>query len=437
MKSSTAYANWSKEDLITRILDLEASSPPKPSPKQKPLSKPFNFAAHPKRKIALRFCYSGWEYGGLAFQQTETPLPTVENVLFNALVKTRLVDEDAGFEGCGWERCGRTDKGVSGAGQVVSLWARSALGTVEPPKKEILSVEYSGPEGDFDTLDVEHIPHTVVPKSKELQYVSMINRVLPPTIRVLAWSPVSPDFSARFACKYRHYKYFFHSRGLDIGRMQDSADRLVGEHDFRNLCKLDPARQITTFRRRILHAGISPAGDGMYVFDLMGTAFLYNQVRQIVAILFLVGSGLEMPQVMSALLNVDKNNPYPPFREGEEAPPIVDTKPEYTLADALPLVIWDCVYDESDVQWQTGEEEEGGLYRQMRSIHERSMVHTTLDAYFLETTSKHHEAGVERMTSIPLGAGTYQRIGKYIPLLERRRMDSVEQVNSRWLARKM
>ncbi|OJA14517.1 hypothetical protein AZE42_14105, partial [Rhizopogon vesiculosus] len=75
--------------------------------------------------------------------------------------------------------------------------------------------------------------------------------------------------------------------------MQSAATRLIGEHDFRNLCKLDPGKQITNFRRCVMRAQINPVdsdGDGenqVYVFDLMGSAFLYHQVRHIMAVLFL------------------------------------------------------------------------------------------------------------------------------------------------------
>jgi tRNA pseudouridine38/39 synthase len=410
----------------------------------------------------------------MAFQQGFTPLPTVEGVLFDALAQTKLIDGDEGFDGCEWERCGRTDRGVSGAGQVVSLWVRSALEDSSPvgPEPESKSKvlpdidgQDSGLGDDFGALDVgEEAASTAKATSsvvarKELRYIFMLNRVLPPTIRVLAWSPVSPTFSARFGCKYRHYKYFFHSRGLDISRMQDSADRLVGEHDFRNLCKLDPAKQISNFKRKILRAQISPASpvglnNGVYVFDLVGTAFLYNQVRHIVAVLFLVGTGLEPPQIMSALLNVDKENPYPPFKDGEDAPMIVDRKPEYQMADGLPLVLWDCAYNESDIQWRVddvddkgdGQQQNGGdLYRQLSSIHERSVIHTTLDEYFLETAAKHHlppplmfplgtsgKTKNGRTLSLPLGGGTFQRTSKYIPLLQRKRMEDVHVVNSKW-----
>jgi len=516
MTDTSKYANWTREDLLVRVLDLESSllpgdgtgsrmtttqSPPlsltrspsqgsQPTPgllrgkpvtrisasgpenprrstkskakaKEKDLSeqKPFDFSLHPRRKIALRFTYAGWEYGGLAYQAGPTPLPTVEGVLFDALVQTRLIDGTKGFEGCKWERCGRTDRGVSGAGNVISLWVRSAL-----PQDTTHERDADGASSSSNSQDTPNV-------MKELRYISVLNRVLPPTIRVVAWSPVTPTFSSRFACKYRHYKYFFHSRNLDVPRMQDAASRLLGEHDFRNLCKMDASKQITNFRRTILQATISPARledkadlDGVWVFDLKGTAFLYNQVRHIVAVLFLIGAGLERPSLMTALVNVDKENPYPAFKEGEPTPPVVDRKPEYQMADGLPLVLWDCVYSDEDVRWQIDEGDGetggasggGGVYRQLRSIHERSTIYSALDAYFLESASKHHPAPMNPfplainssgsggiavpddpgILQIPLGGGTHQRTSRYVPVLSRKRLEDVFAVNERWKAGK-
>ncbi|KAJ3518578.1 hypothetical protein NM688_g9418 [Phlebia brevispora] len=140
MHSSAAnLSDWSKEHLIAYIRKLEASNqkllksrnpPHVQPPHQRPRiqnQKPFDFAKHPRRKIALKFLYDGSHYSGLAAQNDVTPLPTVEEVLWGALTFTRLVDAKGGFEGAGWEKCGRTDAGVSSAGQVVSFWIRSAL----------------------------------------------------------------------------------------------------------------------------------------------------------------------------------------------------------------------------------------------------------------------------------------------------------------------
>ncbi|RTG88083.1 uncharacterized protein DC041_0002031 [Schistosoma bovis] len=57
-----------------------------------------------------------------------------------------------------------------------------------------------------------------------MDYVSALNRNLPRDIRVLAWSPVSPDFSARFMCCKRSYEYYFPESGLDIKVVDDMLD---------------------------------------------------------------------------------------------------------------------------------------------------------------------------------------------------------------------
>ena len=320
------YEGWTREELIARLTKLER--PKHPTRNSHLPQKTFDFSKYPRRKIALKFCYSGWEYNGLASQSDPTPLPTVEQVLFDAFAHTRLVDPDGGFEGCEWERCGRTDRGVSAAGQVVSLFVRSALSGGDEAevktedKRPDVSVDSGAASSEFPAFGtdlnlmgnlVESLaaPEASLRSSKskcELAFVAILNRMLPPTIRVLAWSPVSPDFSARFSCQRRHYKYFFSPRGLDLSLMRNAAARLIGEHDFRNLCKLDPAKQITNFKRTILHASITHVSstdneedESIYVFDLLGTAFLYHQVRHIMAVLFLVGTGLEHPSVISSL----------------------------------------------------------------------------------------------------------------------------------------
>ncbi|KAI0920454.1 hypothetical protein AcV5_010182 [Taiwanofungus camphoratus] len=500
MTSPETYATWTREELVARLMQLDRPHPIANSnqPRQQ---KPFDFAAYPRRKIALKFSYNGSEYSGLEFQKTPTNLPTVEGVLYDALVHTRLIDPDGGFEGCGWEKCGRTDRGVSAAGQVISLWVRSAFGAregaVEMPKKlakgteepktvqienEVLKSQTvqvtddgtgdsPGLEGDFGLMGDWDEPPTnaALPPPKpeiEFRYVSWLNNILPPTIRVIAWSPVSADFSARFSCRYRHYKYFFSPHGLDVSAMQDAARRLVGEHDFRNLCKIDASKQLTTFVRRIISAQISRVGsaddEDLCVLDLIGTAFLYNQVRHIMAVLFLVGTRLEHPSVINALLNVDPAHPLP-SPKGEEAPLVVTSKPEYQMADPLPLMLWECGYDES-LRWRVDSETESAcnpdahssmshrdlannLYHGVQSLYERSVIHTTLDKHFLRAVGEYHrpppqhfplgEPGTEpiprgAVLSTPLGAGTYRRGANYVPLLKRPRMDLAEVVNERW-----
>ncbi|EJD34883.1 pseudouridine synthase, partial [Auricularia subglabra TFB-10046 SS5] len=400
------YQGWTRDELVARLHKLEMEKDSRTRAKRAETLKAwkgendFDFSKCYRRKIALKFCYDGWEYNGLASQGEPTALPTVEAVLQEALYKKRLIDPNAGPAGCDWDRCGRTDKGVSAASQVVSLWIRTA--------------------------------------KKEFPYVSMLNRVLPPSLRILAWAPVADTFSARFNCRYRHYKYFFSPDGIDLARMRAGAALLLGEHDFRNLCKLDAAKQISNFRRRIDRADISEVegtGGALYVFDLIGTAFLWHQVRHIMAVLFMVGSGAEPVELMRALLNVD----------GADAEvETVDRKPEYQMADGLPLVLWDCAYDPADVPWvqdvdededtNTDANEPSRLLDQMSGIHTRSLIQATMHKHFLDTARRYRITGAKNPNCVDvlLGAGHVKTLSRYQPVLQRKRLENVEVLNERW-----
>lgn len=88
-------------------------APPAPGKSRKRQQRPFDFSAHSRRHVALRIAYLGWGYQGFASQEN-TP-NTIEEKLFEALKKTRLVDDR---QTSNYHRCGRTDKGVSAFGQV-------------------------------------------------------------------------------------------------------------------------------------------------------------------------------------------------------------------------------------------------------------------------------------------------------------------------------
>lgn len=165
-------------------------------------------------------------------------------------------------------------------------------------------------------------------KSKEeLCYTHILNRVLPPDIRVLAWSPVEPDFSARFSCLRRTYRYFFPCADLDVALMHAAAQRYVGTHDFRNLCKMDVANGVINFQRTILSAQVMWVDRGaetglrdpfrLCQFEVTGQAFLYHQVRCMMAILFLIGQRMESPEIIDELLDVEKNPRKPQYRYGQ------------------------------------------------------------------------------------------------------------------------
>lgn len=164
----------------------------------------------------------------------------------------------------------------------------------------------------------------------EIHYCDALNRVLPPYIRVVAWQPLyNPEFSSRFDCRERVYRYFFPRSNLNIDAMQQACKYLIGIHDFRNLCKMDVGNGVITFERELRDVRVvesfrtnserSPYD--MYYVELIGKAFLWHQVRAIMAILLLVGQNDEKPEIIKELLDV-KRHP---------------RTPQYSLAADFPL----------------------------------------------------------------------------------------------------
>ncbi|KAK6525572.1 hypothetical protein TWF281_010629 [Arthrobotrys megalospora] len=517
---NTDYTNWTQEALISRIHQLESSLETLSIPEikqplnilPKPPAKPdFDFSRYTSRLIALKFAYIGGPYQGLEYHfGGDTPLPTVEEKLFEGLLKARLVPPrtyynhdgsvdttqvftnttNGGIDDIGkwidlerWEytKCGRTDRGVSAFGQVVGVRVRS--NRPKTRKEEILG----------ENALVEDAENTMAPKSpieppqddetpefddkNELPYVTILNRLLPPTIRVLAWCPNPPEnFSARFNCQARTYHYFFtnppapHSPGepprlLDIDTMKTAAKYYEGLHDFRNLCKIDASKQITNFKRRVEEADIVKVGaitpvfsaapyepsEGMlerrpemYYFKLTGSAFLWHQVRHMVAVLFLVGQQLERPEVVRDLLDVQN----------------IPTKPFYNMADDRPLVLWDCIFDEKEVKWvypevnrakqNSREDVIGTLWELWHNSNMDAMLSGGLLAMVYGQQEIHRKGPAERngdlevvkkkkgrdSTFIVDGSPMQTSFGKYIEITKRGRMESVEVINRKFAARK-
>ncbi|WWD16979.1 tRNA pseudouridine(38-40) synthase [Kwoniella shandongensis] len=434
--------------------------------------KPFHFPSHPTRHIALLVAYHGWPYSGLALQPPLSPdapiVQTVESELLVALEKTRLIEGGKGWEGCGYSRCGRTDRGVSGEGQVVNLWVRSARrpgdgganldgegGWKEaeepvPPKPKPTEEEDAEGEGEGEG---EGEPSTKMTQAKptpvEYPYPKLLNSVLPHSIRILAWSPLSRPFDSRFSCTHRHYRYAFHLRPtptsppLDLDLMRDGASRLIGEYDHRNFCKLDGSKQIENHKRTVLKAYFEPSPEfpDMIIFNLIGTAFLWHQVRHIIAMLFLIGSKLETPNIVSDLLDVEK---YP-------------SKPNYMMGHPLPLTLHHCGYpDEAGLDWRFGgydgpysslsEEEKDKLYPV--AMGGREGFERALDSSRQEAELRAWQIGgsMRKMNQVlgpsraektggclwPVGGGDFQMTGKYKPVETRRRGETPDEVNRKW-----
>lgn len=515
------------------------------------------------RLIALKLAYLGKRYNGFEYHSGQTtPLPTIEEELWKALNKARLIfpkdtnplyPGDVNWEGTEYSKCGRTDKGVSAFGQVIGIRVRSNRPLGKRRKVEYRAVEENGGENgveerheelytispkdsvngeSFNTLPRENgielaAPPLVPSRGKvediaseelsmddtdyedslnfdpitdEVQYCSLLNRLLPPDIRILAWCPSPPiDFSARFSCRERRYRYFFTQPAfpptphhlelrhpsrksgqikdgwLDIKVMREAAKLFVGVHDFRNFCKVDPGKQIGNFERRIFYADIeeienstaslafvngpdflpsSPAAsDGqmesnpkIYTFTLHGSAFLWHQVRHMVAVLFIVGQGLESPSIVSELLDV-KRNP---------------RRPTYEMATDTPLVLWDCIFPREDdperkdaMQWvymgdgpSSGQDKYGtaGLMDDLWKVWRGRKIDEILAGTLIDVVAN-QGSGVAELSAgngkkgsqsqkVFDGGDTPRSQGTYVPVMKKPLMESVDVINEKYAVRK-
>ena len=386
--------------ILTILSQYSKAKPAVPKKKNKGPIRPFDPSKYSTRLVALKISYVGKRYNGFEFHaNNKTPLPTVEEELWKALVKTKLIfkteaDGVGNWDGCDYTKAGRTDKGVSAFGQVIGIRVRS----LRPLKEETQGAEsetgtanskppvqpaQSEPSQPSDRGAMER-PWEYEPKPfhhihDEISYPRLLNRVLPADICVLAWCPSPPEgFSARFSCKMRHYKYYFtqpctllnpNPEGLqrktdgrqerigwlDIHAMQIAAERFIGLHDFRNFCKQDPARQISNFTRRMFNVSIQEAWNGSlgleWVQENAVTPLTIPNARNASVYYFeFFGSAFLWHQVrcmVSVLFLIG---------QGLEDSSVIDElldvnknpgKPLYEMADDHPLVLYNCGYPES------------------------------------------------------------------------------------------
>ncbi|EFJ41544.1 tRNA pseudouridine synthase mitochondrial precursor [Volvox carteri f. nagariensis] len=278
-----------------------------PAKKQRRAPREFDFSRYRTRFVALELMYVGWSYQGFARQDN------TENTIEASSVKR------------GW-------------GGVVALNLRSVARVDEPE----------------------------APLELEYDYPRLVNKALPPDVRVLGWTAVPENFNSRYvyhpdppeSCRY----------SLDIDAMRAAAARFVGEHDFRNFCKPDVAT-VRSFRRRILSFTLDPvptsSSDGahrVFAITVRGTAFLWHQVRCMAAVLLMVGRGQERPEVVSELLDV-------------EAHP---RKPQYSMAPEEPLLLYACGF--SDLRFRRSGAAVGCVLGDVGALLHRHLIGAALTA---------------------------------------------------------
>jgi tRNA pseudouridine38-40 synthase len=138
------------------------------------------------------------------------------------------------------------------------------------------------------------------------RWVSALNGLLPPAIRIMRCGFVSEKFHARFSAKGKTYRYriwnadvlppfesgrAWHVRNpLDAKAIADAAQNFVGTHDFASFAANRGTPETDTVR--IIHAvGVRRAGSAISI-QIEGSGFLYKMVRMMVGILVRIGLGM-------------------------------------------------------------------------------------------------------------------------------------------------
>ncbi|MGQ9512266.1 tRNA pseudouridine(38-40) synthase TruA [Thermodesulfitimonas sp.] len=220
------------------------------------------------RCFALKVAYDGTHFHGF---QKQPGLRTVQGVLETCLAS--LARGASPVKGAG-----RTDAGVHAKGQVVSFCC-----------------------GDWP-IPVDRV-------------VPALNGVLPEDIAVLAAAEVPPGFHPRYDAMRKVYRYTIFRRAvrcplsrlyalhfpgpLDVARLAEAMDLLVGKHDFRAF--QNTGRPVQSAVRTLFTCRVQEDGDFLHLW-FAADGFLYQMVRIIVGTLLEIGRGRLAPAVISEAL---------------------------------------------------------------------------------------------------------------------------------------
>lgn len=226
------------------------------------------------KRIKLVVAYDGTNYCGWQIQPTGI---TIEGVLNQAL--TQLLGEEIQVIGAS-----RTDSGVHSLGNVAVFDTETRI----PPEKICYALNQRLPE-DIVVQSSCEVPIDFHPRhcySEKTYEYRILNRKIPmPTL-------------SRYTC--------FYYRRLDITKMQQAANYLIGRHDFKSFCSVKSNVEDTV--RKILFCNVEKSQDDVVTIRVTGTGFLYNMVRIIAGTLILVGIGDLKPEQIPEILKQRKRS---------------------------------------------------------------------------------------------------------------------------------
>lgn len=140
-------------------------------------------------------------------------------------------------------------------------------------------------------------------------------------ISLLDVQKVSREFHSRALATHRHYQYliinrpapvtldknkaFWIHQKLDVKKMQEGANFLLGNHDFSSF-RSSECNSNAPFKN-VTKLYIEQINDKIFIY-ISANAFLHHMVRNIVGTLLLVGQGQIKPQIMKEILEAKSRN---------------------------------------------------------------------------------------------------------------------------------
>lgn len=198
-------------------------------------------------RYAVKVAYDGSLFHGSQRQGDDDP-DSVEGTIVNAM---KQFDQYDGKGDWPIEFSSRTDAGVSALGNVFAV------------------------ETDMDIVE----------------FMKALNARMN-GVWCIAWGVMRERQNVRWA-NSRWYRYHLPPGELDLDQLKALGDALalfVGGHDFTNFCKLEEGRDPETLVERANAIDVTGTGE-MILCDIVGSRFLWNQVRRMVAAAVAVAKG--------------------------------------------------------------------------------------------------------------------------------------------------
>ena len=244
------------------------------------------------RRIQLTVAYDGTEYHGWQFQPGQA---TIEGELNRCL--SVLLGEDIKVIGAS-----RTDTGVHGLCNIAVFDTNSKI-----------------PGDKFSYALNGHLPAAIrIQDSKEVD--GRFHPRKTSSRKTYEYRISNREFANPLESRYAYFTYV----PLDVVKMQEAADYLVGEHDFASFCAAGSTAETTV--RRIYSLEITRE-DSLIRIQITGNGFLYHMVRIIAGTLMEVGKGKIAPCKLAEILQARDRS-----KAGPTAPAcgLILTKYEFT-----------------------------------------------------------------------------------------------------------